>query len=244
MAECTHVPIQMVALVVAPTMNDMHTQQGMQCPSPIIFYTQAFRDAKILHSNCSYTPYSADYSAQNGMTLFNSPDPMKTSEIPEAHVHTFHDAKVLSSNSSDSPYFGDCLAQNDMTFPYSQIPMKKLETPEVNVRTDDHSKSRAMSTGSSTDANLHSRLENTDEETQEFAMMQLPSWPGSANHPDTCRPCSFAFTLAGCDKGNTCDFCHFTHKKVGRLNKKKRHRMKDLVARKNAQACQAMTSSP
>jgi C4-type Zn-finger protein len=87
-----------------------------------------------------------------------------------------------------------------------------------------------ISTCPSIEDNLQDHLENCDKESQE-----LPS-PGSANHPDKCRPCSFMHTLAGCDKGDNCDFCHFRHKNKPRLNKQKRRRIKELIERKNALA--------
>mmetsp|Transcript_140841 Transcript_140841/g.351118 ORF Transcript_140841/g.351118 Transcript_140841/m.351118 type:complete len:178 (-) Transcript_140841:101-634(-) len=49
----------------------------------------------------------------------------------------------------------------------------------------------------------------------------------------SCKPCAFAHTEAGCVEGIMCRFCHFTHPAVPRLRprpcKNKRERCKKLV---------------
>lgn len=60
---------------------------------------------------------------------------------------------------------------------------------------------------------------------------------GSASHGDRCKPCLFANTPIGCQKGEECQFCHMPHNRTQatRPCKAKRDRYKKLVARIGAQ---------
>eukprot|EP00931_Biecheleriopsis_adriatica_P012735 TRINITY_DN113943_c0_g1_i1.p1 TRINITY_DN113943_c0_g1~~TRINITY_DN113943_c0_g1_i1.p1 ORF type:complete len:154 (-),score=15.31 TRINITY_DN113943_c0_g1_i1:25-465(-) len=51
-----------------------------------------------------------------------------------------------------------------------------------------------------------------------------PTSVGSYGHPETCSPCIFAFSPAGCIKGVRCRYCHFRHRIFRSLHRLKPER--------------------
>lgn len=45
----------------------------------------------------------------------------------------------------------------------------------------------------------------------------LPSVGSAAHAMGTCRPCHYAHTKNGCEKGMCCGFCHFKHQKRNKM---------------------------
>jgi len=72
-----------------------------------------------------------------------------------------------------------------------------------------------------------------EESTESINNLALVS-PGSAKH-DTggCKPCLFVYTHVGCQNGQTCEFCHFPHKRKSKARpcKGKRDRYRKLLMR-------------
>lgn len=61
----------------------------------------------------------------------------------------------------------------------------------------------------------------------------LPSVGSVLHEAGTCKPCLFMHTKIGCQNGETCEFCHFRHKRSGKARpcKGKRERYRKLVER-------------
>lgn len=76
-----------------------------------------------------------------------------------------------------------------------------------------------------------SNAENNDDSRTPNKADSLPSVGAANHHLGTCKPCFFSCRKTGCDKGYSCEWCHFEHEKTKgkRLSKAKRHRFQDLI---------------
>lgn len=94
--------------------------------------------------------------------------------------------------------------------------------------------SRVSDSGSWHQTSVEEVGETGDIESEREVLDCLPSVGSGGHETQTCRPCLFVHTEAGCHKGASCGFCHFRHRRKERARpcKSKRERYRSLIARK------------